>query len=148
MKFDSFKSLREYLDSVPAINCGGCGYSAYFIYEFLKHKGKKPEIAFIYDPYNPHYHQNDAALNGEGEEPTSCAHVVIKIGDFCYDSTGIKKWQVVLDRWSDGCNHYHIVDEEFLLKALDNRDEWNSFFDRDQEVPEMEKNTGIYLPKS
>ena len=147
--FKSFKSLREYLNDVPFINCGGCGYSAFFIYEFLKSKDKKPEIAFIYDGGNDNFDTNEAILKKhENLKPSSCAHAVVKVGEFAYDSSGIHKWQDTLDQWSEGNDLYHIVTEDFLLKALANRIKWNDMFDRDQEVPVMEKKIGLNLPTS
>lgn len=142
MNFKSFNDLRNYLDEVPEINCGGCGYSAFFIYEFFKQEGKSPEIVFFYGYGNPNYDRNNDALKGKGK-PSACGHVMVKIGEKVYDSEGEHNFEDAENDWD---NLYHIVPEDFLLKALANKNRWNSMFDRDQEVPEMEKKIGINLP--
>lgn len=141
MNFKTFKSLAGYLDSVKCINAGGCGVSAFFIYEFFKAKGKDPKIAFWHSDWDHWKDQNEAALKGEGE-PCAPGHVVVKVGDVYYDSKGAHLGTSYKESWTD---EELIVDEKFLLKAL-KADNWNDSFDRDQELPEMEKKIGICLP--
>ena len=48
-KLTSFEELREFLDSVPNINRGGCGVSVYAMYCLLeKQKQLKPDTKIIY----------------------------------------------------------------------------------------------------
>lgn len=144
MKFKEFKPLASYLDSIDNINYGGCGISAYFIYSLFKEQKKKPEIVFLYSPGSCRYDENNEALKGNGHAQ-SCNHVMVKVGDTCYDSEGEHKFKDLFEGdWAE-YEHYHIVNKKFLLEAI-KKGRWNSMFDRDQEVPKMEKKIGINLP--
>lgn len=137
--FKDVASLQNYLDSIPDINAGGCGIAAYFIYKQLKQDGKNPEIVFMYQPGNPSYEQNLAALKGQ-DHPTSAAHVMVKADGKYYDAEGVND-----DGWY-GLRLRHTASEKFLLQAIADRGGWNSMFERDEWLPEIEKKVGINLP--
>lgn len=141
----TFADLRAYLSGVPKINEGGCGYAAYFMYEWLKKEGKKPVVLFAYYlkwPYSSKgaYEQNKRAANGQ-DKPTSCSHVLVKVGRKVFDSSRyFKKAEGKCDIRQFG--KFQAVNEKFLVKALSGIG-WNSTFDYKTMVPKMEEATGI-----
>jgi len=135
----NFKELRKYLAGIPAINYGGCGYAALFMYQWLKiHKPKlEVEIVFGYCYDTPSYHDNDAYFKGVHSITNSCSHAFLKIKKKHIDC------KTNIDVRHYPFNH-NISDPKFVLKALEDTDNWNSSFDRSW-VRIMENNIGIKL---
>ena len=135
----TFGQVRNYLDSIPDINFGGCGIAALAMYRWLKANGElTPETKFVYY-HSSKYHldRNRAASNGDYKKAMSCNHVALYHEGRKWDSEGIviRKEDLML----------LIDDEETVIHSLNNNiSEWNWSFDRDM-VPDIAENLGIDL---
>ena len=127
MNFKNFKTLKDvqkYLNSIPNINCGGCGYSALAMYEWLK-KNKQLEkdtkIVYLY------------SFRGERGVPN---HAVLYHKGKYLDSNG--KYKVYRDFPTKQMRKKDVKDSFF-------DSDWNSMFNRNKYVPLIEKKLGITL---
>jgi hypothetical protein len=122
----NLKTTIKKLNKIPNINRGGCGFSALAIYDTAKSEGKSPKIVFLYSGWDADsYEQNLEFKNGENE-PTSCSHVVVKIGKKYYDSTGkLSKSEL------QGYRRDEEIKRSHLIAALQKKSDWNTTFKRD-----------------
>lgn len=119
---------KEFLETIPDINRGGCGIAALSLYRFVKQRFKKEsKIIYLYcnadmNKYvDPVYYQNEKVLQGNNRcKPTAPSHCIIGLDDKEYDTS----------RFSRGWVSRHVVEEKFLLKTLKNTKSWNRDFDR------------------
>ena len=142
-----FNDLRKYLDNVDNINRGGCGLSALVMYRWLRERGIKSEIIFLYEfDYNEIYQNYD-----NGEYINTPFHVVLFKDGILIDSyTGeIPKFEDNMVNFTYGDNeedYYYCfnVGEEILVDVLQNGN-WNKQFDRNKNFYNIVENTGVYL---
>lgn len=137
----TFNELRNYLFSIPNIHDGGCGISALFMYKWVKQNMPAADVRFVYlyHSCSEAYTHNDSILkNNSAENPTSCSHACIVLGDEYMDCEK-------LVRPGDFTFVHNIDNEEFILKSLRNRSKWNDWFSRDLYLPIMEQVIGIKL---
>lgn len=143
MNYKDFNSLADYLREVDCINQGGCGIAAYFIYELFKEQGKKPEIVFWHRSDDKFYKKNYKAITTGKGKPVAPAHAMVKLNGFYYDADG----RHTKDEFGWYWDKELVVNEKLLLESLKAKN-WNDDFDRNQEVPLMEKKIGLNLPTS
>lgn len=140
MKLKSLSSVQKFLSKIENIGEGGCGISALAMYRWIKEKGEIENTKFVF-LYNysdkDRYINNKRVLRDEEEEAQSSTHCVLLYkGDFI-DCDG--KFNVSKYGW------IQIIDEEdFIKRALDNVEDWNSAFDR-RNINKIEKKLGIDL---
>lgn len=136
-----FEQVKETLGNIAYINAGGCGISALAMYRWLKaHNKLKKDTAFMYfDNCDETYCDNLKALKGQDAEPTSCSHVVLQHGKKyidCYGEVRPKyRYRYKL----------RIKSESFVIASINNMGNWNPSFDREKNVPKIEKRLGIDL---
>lgn len=104
---------REMNSTIPYLNCGGCGAVALATYEVSKD----------YDPKIVYVHEDTLCKVSD-----SAYHVVVKIGDFYYDSGGRYTSTGFNKIWS-GYNKT-VVPVSYLVKAVNRATLWNHLFNR------------------
>lgn len=108
---NTFEGLQEFLNSVPSINRGGCGISAYILYKYSGYKGK----IVAYYP-----------VRREHNMLKSASHVYYKLGNRYYDSRGaFSKRDVRIMYWN--CSNTCTIKPHEYLVFFQN-DGWNSSF--------------------
>lgn len=137
LKNPKLKKIRRFLSNLNNINRGGCGFAAVAMYDILKQQGFEPVIMFAYHSWNQErYQTNEAAKKCNGTF-TSCSHAFIKIDDVYFDcarNVDITEYRTL-----------QIMGRDEVVMALKEDDEWNYSFDRDANVPTIEKMTGIKI---
>jgi hypothetical protein len=138
-----FKAVQEYLNKIDCINAGGCGISAYAMFLWLqKNNMLKEDVKVVF--LHHYYSASDFATNqdfylyGVGS-PVAPEHVVLMRNGVMIDSTG------VFTKANDYDYNLAVsIDkaEDFLVNSL-NDNNWNSWFDRPNIVPMIEKDLGI-----
>lgn len=142
----TFQQVRKIFGEIDEINCGGCGVAALAMYDAAKREGKNPKIVFAWDVFSLMWGDDSSHhwkyKKGLVKTATSCSHVMVKIGNKYYDSresmTG-KEFEREFRRWDKNVSRKHLV------AALNNRRVWNSEFDRDEHLPEINKKLGYKL---
>jgi hypothetical protein len=121
------KDVQQFLNSIPNINCGGCGISALAMYRWLKKndrlKDEKAKFIFCYKSYNEDKFLNNEEVLKKGEGNIKApTHVVIHFKKRYIDSEGtvdIREYK----------HRQHIEDEDFMVKT-NNSSGWNEMFNR------------------
>ena len=154
MKKSDIKTLsdvQKYLNSIPYINCGGCGYSAYAIYLWLK-KTNYPKInnvSFVYlysgisDDY--YYKTNESFIKGERSSATACSHIMVNIGrkngtkfiDSSPEGIDLKVSKYHSDCEFNVVRRHNGIDESTLRNSL-KHGSWNDIFDK-KNIKKIEK---------
>jgi hypothetical protein len=138
-----FQAVQNFLNEIPNINCGGCGISAYAMFLWLRKMNMLTEdvkVVFLHHSYSERDFQTNQSfyLQGVGN-PVAPEHVALTRNGFMIDSSGVYKKENEYD--------YHLavsIDkaEDFLVNSL-NDNNWNSWFDRPNIAPMIEKELGI-----
>jgi hypothetical protein len=140
--------LRQYLNTIPNINEGGCLISAYSVYLYLKQNNTlSPDFKIIeISPDTLTKYMNTMQYLSSDPESNvfSCGHAVILYNGYIYDSEIDVKMDEFVDAavfgiWIDPKDH-----EQWLINQMNNAS-WNESFDRMQYIPEIEKELGIDL---
>jgi hypothetical protein len=138
-----FQAVQNYLNKIDCINAGGCGISAYAMFLWLQKNNMLTEdvkVVFLHHSYSASDFatNQDFYLHGVGS-PVAPEHVVLMKNGVMIDSTGV----------FNKANNYDYnlavsIDkaEDFLVKSL-NDNNWNSWFDRPNIAPRIEKDLGI-----
>lgn len=132
-----FKKLRERLSLVEDINHGGCAIAAYIMYMWLKERGIKSEMVYMYRHSFDGYTQNNSYLNNERSLAFSCSHAGIILNGEVIDCNET----LLLDMF----RYNHKVSPELVLNSLTNTSVWNDSFDREVSIPIIEKFSGIKI---
>ena len=135
-----FQVILNYLRKIPYINKGGCGIAALSMYRWLKSQNKlkgDEHFVFLYDEYHYNFEKNEKYINNQRKVIVSAHHVGFYYNGKIIDSDG----EVDL-----GYYHYthKNIDEETLVKSINNIKEWNPTFDRNV-IPIIECILGISL---
>lgn len=133
-EMNDFENFLNELNKVENINFGGCGFAALLIYEFAKIKlGKDPHIIGIFEDVYDYEANIDSFINGE-YTPT---HFIVLIEDTYYDSNG---------QFSDVFDECPVeeIPEHLLIKLIKEGD-WNTDFDRLEQLPELNRISEKYL---
>ena len=137
----TLKDVQQFLNNISYINAGGCGIAALAMYRWLKQKKKLKKNTCIYFFYDDHhqYNTNKKYLLSNQGNPTSCSHAVLYHSGKFIDS---KDFLYDISRYSYNTK---ITDEHFLIESLNNIDDWKSCFERDIEIPKIQKKLNIDL---
>jgi hypothetical protein len=138
-----FQAVQDYLNNIDCINAGGCGISAYAMFLWLQKKNMLTDdvkVVFLHHYYSASDFatNQDFYLHGVGS-PVAPEHVVLMRNGVMVDSTG------VFSKANDYDYNLAVsIDkaEDFLVNSL-NDDNWNSWFDRPNIAPMIEKKLGI-----
>ena len=131
-----FKQTRKFLEAIDSINYGGCGFSALALYDAAKREGLKPKIVYLYHFFGgpSSIEKNNKFKEGKVKTAAACSHVLIKIGNKLWDSSGVIT-KSMLDQYT--------VDEgitrEHLIASINNKKVWNPCFERGFWVPRIQK---------
>jgi hypothetical protein len=136
----TFEEVRNFLNNIDNINCGGCGISALAMYRWLKKHGLTTEqTAFYFLENDEDNHNNNKQYfsNKEIKLKASC-HVVLYHNDQTIDSGGFKS----ISNYS-----YQLLEksEEFLIKMINSVSTWNYAFKRKDHIKNIAKTLGIDL---
>lgn len=144
------EELREHLVTVTQklkginyINNGGCALVALAIKENIRKTFPRyrPKVIYIMQTWAASYIRR---LNNN--EPMSCSHAVLKVGDYYVDSDGIFTYKELREVYEKECYTFIQVSDE-LTKASLYRRQWNSDFHRPTGVPQINSilNTNLSL---
>lgn len=137
---ESFDQVRNFLNNIENINCGGCGISALAMYRWLKKHGQTTEqttFCFLENDYSNHKTNQEYHTNKEVVLRASC-HILLFYDGQTIDSNG----------YHSTCSYdYNLVEksEEFLLAMINNVWTWNFMFNRKEHVKNIAKTLGIDL---
>lgn len=147
MKINTFNKVRKYLNSIEAINRGGCGIATLTMWEWLKNHNQllaDTMIVYLYE-----YSDKDRAVTNikklQGKRvvggPRATSHICIyhkgKYID-CQKEINIAKYEMIqhIDSYQDA--------EQFLRDTINNIGDWNPWFNR-QNIEIIEKTLNIKL---
>lgn len=148
-KITTLHKVLVYLSKIPSINCGGCGISALAIYRWLEKENlliKNPKVkkhntrfVFLYENTCKYiYHNNKIAIKNLDADAIAPNHAVLfHDGDYI-DAKGIV--DVSSYKWIQ-----NISNEEFIVRANNNLEYWNSEFDRNNYLKAIENRLEIDL---
>lgn len=141
----TFSQARNFLDDIHAINWGGCAISALALYEWLRRNNRPIDdvkLVYLYSPDSETFEANEKYFNGLSKWASSCEHACLLYRGKLYDSRGVFDE----DRQRRYCSR-HIISftEKEFIKASLNSDQWNSSFDRDNNVPRIQNVLGVDL---
>lgn len=138
-KIKTLKDVRRYLNSIPDINCGGCGISALAIQEWAKKNTNMKNIRFAFLYYNKNscsYGNNKDIISKKvNKRPEAPNHCCVLIGRRKIDSN-----RMVPLRFRTKL----IVTKKFLIESIKNRGSWNWRFNRAY-IEDIEEKLGISL---
>lgn len=133
------------LSRISNLNSGGCGLAAFTIYEFLKMNGYKPTFVVIaksYDSLNEMLTQWEIGNN-------FIHHVVVKLDNLVYDSSGAKTMEETASEWYTTVERcYELSDKEHIIafkKVLKTPNMWNTYFNRDLLIHEVREINPLQL---
>lgn len=129
------EKLREVHEKVDAPNSGGCGIIAYTAYTAYKKENprRKASIVFMFHKYADQA-RIDKINNGEATSP---GHAIVKLGRRYFDSC--REWKSLKDVQKNNIQYELIeIPAELCLKTI-NESRWNRIFDRQTEVPKINK---------
>lgn len=115
---NNLNGLTEFLNTIPNINNGGCGLSAYILYCYNDFKGN------VYG-----YHDNNIKNNKVIGNNISCLHVFYKYNNNFYDSNGVHSKKQVLYGREPRKRTLFKYDTKTLYKSVMDEQIWNSAFE-------------------
>jgi hypothetical protein len=133
----SFEDLRKYLSNIPYINNGGCGIAALAMYFFLKDKGEAVELVFFHKIFDAERALSNIKINIEsGVTASSANHCGIFYNGQFLDCDSIL----------NPSNYLCIIfTTDVIMREAVAKSQWNSDFDRDYYLPQIEKYIGFSL---
>ena len=128
----AFKLQLQYLNKIPRINHGGCGISAFALYNWFKQHNLIDDLnvklyyAYCYEFYdvNNNFVKNIKENIKNRNTATSCSHAFLYVNGEYYDSTGNISNDVKHDY-----TYMHQVTDEFVFYTIQYT-KWNPDFDR------------------
>ena len=134
------KEIRQYLDSIPDINRGGCLVAAFSIYLYLKKNGgltKDFRIIEIDEDMVSRYQNALQYLKDDYHQHVeSCGHAVIFMNGKVYDSTIDKDISDMPNALIYGVFIDPVNNEQKIIDQINNAS-WNESFDRKRWIPEI-----------
>jgi len=118
--------LQKELQKIPALNSGGCALVAHAMVEYVnKNYPKcKATVVYLFTESSLYSYRNI-----QNNQPDSCSHAVVKIGDLYYDSDGVyTKKELIKTGYTSSMAP---VDQNFVYESL-KYDRWNPNFDRER----------------
>jgi hypothetical protein len=133
---NALTTIQETYDS---INNGGCGIFAKIVEKQLTKRGFNVEYVFLFRSKHCVNSANENARCNDvyGLYCTSWCHVLLRVNGYYVDSSGVHKSEDDLKTKGDWHYEYVVGDpipKDFMMEFLsnDNRNNWNSCFDRRQ----------------
>ncbi|MCB1712203.1 MAG: hypothetical protein KDH96_06940 [Candidatus Riesia sp.] len=144
-RITTLKQVRRYLDSVPSINWGGCGFAAYAMYLWLEKNGQLSEdTTVIYGCsswyFNVH-EQNMNALNNGYKNATACIHAALMHEGKIIDSD-----ETINISEDHRFSELLVIPRERIhhfMQASLRSEEWAEAFNREVYIPKIEEKLGI-----
>jgi len=133
-------NVREYLNSIPYINRGGCGIAALAMYRWLEKQNvdtTKIKIHILEMHFETTIDNNKKYLETNEGYPEPPSHIGLKIGNKTIDTEDT----VDMHRYQ-----YHMVTDQIqlLITMINMVRKWNPMFDRER-IPEIADRLGIDL---
>lgn len=128
------QELQNFLDSVPNINDGGCGISAYVLGYYLANKNIDFSFVFLDDDEESNFYNNRRLL-GISTQIEVPSHVCLRINNDYIDSRG--KMTFCYAFRLEGFTFFDLID------VISSGINWNPAFDREKWIPEIQKFSGI-----
>lgn len=138
MPEELFNKLLK-LNTIPHINRGGCGIVAHALYTALQKAEIKASIVYVIRPHR----DQDIIEKLNNNEPTSCAHVLVKVGRYYYDTKGQHKSKKAIQEEFIGYIDLVKVDPEFAYKSAAEQNSWNRTFNRERYANAIPKLLGV-----
>lgn len=116
------------LNKIPDLNRGGCAIVAYALVQYINkaYPELHPEIVFLCN-----INQGPAWRNLINNRADSSSHVVVKIDNMYYDSTGVYTKSEIRAKWKTA--ETAIASQELTLRSI-HTNEWNPAFNRKKYV--------------
>jgi len=130
--------LRVFLSSLPCINSGGCGIATLAMYRLLKSMAIDSKVVYMHSSYSLSSALNNLNFDaGNSAEPDAATHICL-----FYEGKFID-----CNKEIDPSDYKYILfaDEHKLLKSIKLTHKWNYEFDRESNIPEIEKFLGFKL---
>jgi hypothetical protein len=139
---EAYRNAVKFLSEIPFINSGGCLYSAYAIQQVCRNSGMRiPQLVSLnYNEEVKYYTQNKAFVEGDNAKATSSAHFGWTFREAIRDSDGM------VELWKYGATlKIPLQDSERFFRSAIIHGDWNPCFDRQVQVPKIEKELGVIL---
>lgn len=141
---DNLSKIRKIISEIDSINRGGCGIAAYAVYLYLKEKDILPKsfrIVTLHCTDMDNAAHNNRFIIGQEKNGVSANHIGFMIDNIIMDCKKIidlteYRSVVVIPR-------NKIV--EYLISALTTSLDWNPSFNRNRQIPIIEKKLKIKL---
>lgn len=113
------------------INLGGCGIFAKLLYYHIKKLTGLEPVIWIISTTVDGYPKTDPKQFASMEEwPAHVLHVVLQLGDYYLDSTGVHTLPTIAGKYGRAANIRVKLDIKTLSKWVATSDGWNDTFDR------------------
>lgn len=144
----NLKELREYLNSIPNINEGGCLISAYSMYLYLKKTNQLPSNFKILQIAEPILQRFLLIRQLQSTDPTKFTgglqHAMCLVDGVIFDSKEARPLDIDLLAKTCSIPVDPETQSEYIIAQI-NTAGWNTSFNREKFVPEIEKELGIDL---
>lgn len=127
------------LNTIPNINRGGCGIVAHALYMALTKVNVPASIVYIIRPHR----DIDVIEKLNNHEPTSCAHVMVKVGRYYYDTEGVYKSKVSIQKEFISDIKLIKVSPEYAYESASTQNSWNKQFNRERYANTVPKYLGV-----
>lgn len=149
--FELGEEIKKINDKYPDINYGGCGLFAVLLYNKLKNLGYNPVIcSFVYNEQafrkSIEIYNKEGILSYELKRREGFCHVILKVGDFYMDSTGVYEIVTEMDEFCMGYRVVEGVSYKMILECSNKRSLWNNTFNRNH-ISEIEGELNLILER-
>lgn len=135
---------QEFLNTIPNIHNGGCGYSALALYEVLQQNGdaKHAQFVYVYASWEEdRYENNSNVLKYRKGVPEAPMHVCLYYKGHFIDCTGVIDENVE----EEGNKLHYIKRKQFVKDTLKNKETWNDMFSRYGNLKRIKETLGVKL---
>mgnify|MGYP007044048173 FL=1 len=131
------EALRDI--DLPDINSGGCGIAALAALRLAKKHNEEVNIVLLYKSDEKNWFESNQSLikSGNIKDAFVPSHVAIIFDGITVDTSGI------VEDYSYSYSQSDISEDELI--TLINHGDWNDRFQRDKDIPRIEKILGINL---
>ena len=128
------------------INHGGCGIYALAVARYLMNRGiDKLELVVCCRNYEPEL--KEKIYNNNHIIGNVPSHIVVKAGEHCFDAEGVFEHDRFINEMKNDGKECITIDfiERDLVEAINNRYDWNPYFERIAWIPKFEQSFNISL---
>lgn len=144
----NLKELREYLNSIPNINKGGCLISAYSMYLYLKKTNQLPDGFKIIQIAQDDTQRFFLLRNLQSSDPTKytagCDHAMCQVDGIIFDSDESRPIDIDIVAMASSVAVNPETQSAHIIAQI-NTDRWNNSFNREKHIPEIQRELGIDL---